>query len=1622
MLHPLRHFLVMLSLLWVCAVAAQTPGESRSIQAWATVESAPPRITLNWTPFSGSTGFQVWRKVTGGTAWGSALASLPGSATQFVDASVTIGVSYEYKLVRTTSGSGSGHAYVNAGIQVPAVEDRGKLLLMVDNTFSSALSTPLATLKSDLEGDGWIVIRHDVARTAPVGSVKSLIVNAYNADPARVKAVFLVGHVPVPYSGNLAPDGHSDHYGAWPCDAWYGDVNGNWTDNTVNSTGASDTRNWNTPGDGKFDQTTLPGAIELMVGRVDFANLPAFSQSETTLLANYLNKLHQWKHKQFTAVARGLIDDNFTYMSDGFSQNGWRGFAPLVGPSNVAAADYFTTMANQSYLWSYGCGPGWWDNAVGIGTAAQFASSSLKSVFTILFGSYFGDFDCANNFQRASLASGTTLTCFWAGYPNWYFHHMGLGAPIGNAVQLTQNNANAHYEPAGWQNGRVHTALLGDPTLRQQIVAPPGTVSAVPSGANAVQVSWGASSQTVQGYHVYRFNTADQTWVRRTTSPVTGTAFSDNVGGLSGTVTYMVRAIALEVTMSGSFYNLSQGKQATVNVTSVPAPDCLGVPGGGALPGTPCNDGNASTGNDAWNSSCQCIGVPLDCLGMPGGSALPGTPCNDGNNATGNDTWNSLCYCVGQVIDCLGVPGGATVPGSACNDGDPCTINDAFNAACQCIGTFSGDTDGDGICNAQDNCPNVPGQIGSPCSDGDPNTANDVLTALCQCVGVPVVTDCQGVIGGAALPGSPCNDGDPTTLNDVWSIDCLCQGLPAGAVTICVPTLLSDYGEVEEAINGEVYSQAGPLDLVFDSEAPWFWRGDQHIGLHFPAVPVPQGAQVIDARIQFTVYAGNNVDPCMLHVAMEDTDDPTAIGWNLFNLSSRTYLSPVTWHPPMWDQADEAGAGQRTPDLSQLLQQVVSRPGWQSGNGMLFGITGTGRRMAWQGEQDAAKRPVLCITYLSGTAPVDCAGVLGGSALPGTPCDDADACTVNDTWSSTCQCVGSPVPDTDGDGLCDLIDPCPSWQGIPGSTCDDGNASTGNDVVTVDCQCQGLLMDCLGVPGGLELPGTPCNDGDSFTSDDVWDMNCMCMGQLLGMDCLGTVGGPDVTGAPCDDGNPGTVDDTWDLGCDCVGLVVDCAGSAGGSMLPGTPCDDGDPATGNDTWDLSCQCSGQLMDCMSVPGGLALVGTPCDDGDPATGNDIWDTGCLCSGQPLDCSGTPGGYAVTGTPCDDGDPSTGNDLWDTSCNCVGEPLDCTGVPGGSEVVGTPCDDGDPSTGNDIWDTGCLCSGQPLDCTGTPGGYAVVGTACDDGDPATGNDLWDAGCICTGQPLDCGGVAGGSAVVGTPCDDGDPMTGNDVWDTGCLCIGQPLDCTGVPGGIAVAGTPCDDGDPTTGLDTWNTSCQCEGVPVDCVGVAGGTDLPGSTCDDGDPNTVSDTWSTTCTCEGLPVDCAGIVSGSAFVDDCGLCAGGTTGLVPNADTDGDLVLDCEDNCAAVANATQSDLDGDGIGDACDNCPWVSNPDQSDTDANGIGDACDMNAIPDQVGVTWFVVYPNPVHDVLYLVREHATSDVMEVSDALGALVVRERALNALNVSTLAQGTYLLSIRDAQGVVVARSRFLVR
>src|SRR5438128_1854369 len=252
-----------------------------AVQVSVQTGSSPPQIKLLWLPDSSgaTTNYLVSRKTRDATAWEAAL-TLAGTETSYTDTNVAVGIAYEYQVQRIAPGF-AGYGYVYAGIEVPAVESRGRVTLVVDNSYAAELNEELTRLEEDLVGDGWAVTRHDVDRHDSVANVKALIKADYTADPANARSVFLLGHVPVPYSGSIAPDGHTpEHLGAWPADAFYADTDGSWTDTRINVVSASSARQFNTTGDGKYDQPQIPTRLKLQLGRVDLSDLPAFAFSE----------------------------------------------------------------------------------------------------------------------------------------------------------------------------------------------------------------------------------------------------------------------------------------------------------------------------------------------------------------------------------------------------------------------------------------------------------------------------------------------------------------------------------------------------------------------------------------------------------------------------------------------------------------------------------------------------------------------------------------------------------------------------------------------------------------------------------------------------------------------------------------------------------------------------------------------------------------------------------------------------------------------------------------------------------------------------------------------------------------------------------------------------------------------------------------------------------------------------------------------------------------------------------------------------------------------------------------------------------------------------------------------
>ncbi len=382
--------------------------------------------------------------------------------------------------------------------------------------------------------------------------------------------------------------------------------------------------------------------------------------------------------------------------------------------------------------------------------------------------------------------------------------------------------------------------------------------------------------------------------------------------------------------------------------------DCQGVPGGQALPGTPCDDSDQTTINDQWTVDCDCVGDLIDCLGVPGGPALPGTPCDDGNPNTTSDIWNNDCDCIGvpappylifingHINGCTSEIASGSVTITTIQGTQPqVSVQVPLNGNCY-YNTSVQMTSLNGWFQVTGNCMNgtsvfntgqynfmngdtivvVDLDCGPPQEDCNGVPGGSAYFDNCDdCVGgntglEPCEQDCAGTWGGPALPGTPCDDGNPMTNNDTWTTNCACVGEPgSGNYTI---TLQGSVSPCTQAVSEGV--------VVIQS-----------VGVQPP--------------INLTAQLDDN---CGYSVTFDVTSPSGffALAANCMDGTMAAATGDYTFNVP-------AGSTTITVDLE-------------------------------------------CINNVE----PDCLGNPGGTALPGTPCDDENPFTINDTWTADCDCIG----------------------------------------------------------------------------------------------------------------------------------------------------------------------------------------------------------------------------------------------------------------------------------------------------------------------------------------------------------------------------------------------------------------------------------------------------------------------------------------------------------------------------------------------------------------------------------------------------------------------------------------
>jgi hypothetical protein len=139
-------------------------------------------------------------------------------------------------------------------------------------------------------------------------------------------------------------------------------------------------------------------------------------------------------------------------------------------------------------------------------------------------------------------------------------------------------------------------------------------------------------------------------------------------------------------------------------------------------------------------------------------------------------------------------------------------------------------------------------------------------------------------------------------------------------------------------------------------------------GLRFANVFIPRGASIESAHVQFIAAATGDAEAALTIRGLA-TDDVAPFKAEPRGLSARpTSIASISWKPQAWKQHD-GGSGQRTPDMREIVQELVDGKGWSSGNAMGIVVTGTGGRVAEGYADEESPRSELRILWTPSSHP-----------------------------------------------------------------------------------------------------------------------------------------------------------------------------------------------------------------------------------------------------------------------------------------------------------------------------------------------------------------------------------------------------------------------------------------------------------------------------------------------------------------------------------------------------------------------------------------------------------------------------------------------------------------------------
>ena len=176
------------------------------------------------------------------------------------------------------------------------------------------------------------------------------------------------------------------------------------------------------------------------------------------------------------------------------------------------------------------------------------------------------------------------------------------------------------------------------------------------------------------------------------------------------------------------------------------------------------------------------------------------------------------------------------------------------------------------------------------------------------------------------------------------------------ASVVVTSQVISSSDDAEETVSG------GSMDLTSsDLELGADAGVNQWVGMRFTNISIPRGASITNAYVEFEVDE-TGTTATSVTIRGQASDNALAFTSSTSNISSRARTAAqVAWNNiPAWTTVNVKW---QTPNISSIVQEIVNRPAWASGNSIVIIINGTGRRTAESYNGEPAAAPKLVIQY-----------------------------------------------------------------------------------------------------------------------------------------------------------------------------------------------------------------------------------------------------------------------------------------------------------------------------------------------------------------------------------------------------------------------------------------------------------------------------------------------------------------------------------------------------------------------------------------------------------------------------------------------------------------------------------